>query len=90
MVASGSIDLPADTHQLPQDAAAEHPNSLRRGPSVGVPPRENHPHRSYVFMVCALNVEKLDVPADSGGAMVNSIARDHLIGERVFVGHYPR
>jgi hypothetical protein len=37
-----------------------------------------------------LNVEKLDVPADSSGAMVTSTAQDHLLGKAVFVAHYGR
>jgi phosphatidylethanolamine-binding protein (PEBP) family uncharacterized protein len=62
----------------------------RREPSARVHPTDNHPHRRYVFTICAWNVEKLDVPADSGGAPVPSTAQDHLIGKRVLVGHYGR
>jgi hypothetical protein len=42
------------------------------------------------FTVYALSVEKLDVPADSSGAMVVSTANDHLLGKAVFVAHYGR
>ena len=38
------------------------------------------PHR-YTFTLYALSVEKLDVPADSSGAMVVSTAKEHLFGE---------
>jgi len=33
---------------------------------------------------------KLPVPADSSGAMVTSVAQDHLLAKAVFVAHYGR
>jgi phosphatidylethanolamine-binding protein (PEBP) family uncharacterized protein len=43
-----------------------------------------------VFTVYALDVAKLDVPADSSGAMVTSMAQEHVIGKAVLVAHYAR
>ncbi len=94
-------DLPSDTRQLPQGAGAEHSTLLPAGTLQGrtdlgedayhgpCPAKGDPPHR-YTFTVYALNVEKLDVPADSSGAMVVSTAQDHLLGKAVFVAHYGR
>jgi Raf kinase inhibitor-like YbhB/YbcL family protein len=53
------------------------------------PDKGDPPHR-YTFTVYALSVEKLDVPADSSGAMVVSTANEHLLGKAVFIAHYGR
>jgi Raf kinase inhibitor-like YbhB/YbcL family protein len=53
------------------------------------PAKGDPPHR-YVFTVYALDVAKLDVPADSSGAMVTSTAQEHVIGKAVLVAHYGR
>ena len=47
------------------------------------------PHRC-TFTVCALSVEKLDVPADCSGAIVVSTVKDHLLGKAAFIAHYGR
>src|ERR1700691_679126 len=94
-------NLPASVDKLPQGAGAEHSAVLQPGAMQGRsdlgtdayhgPCRDKgeRPHR-YTFTVYALSVEKLDVPADSSGAMVVSTATDHLLGKAVFIAHYRR
>lgn len=94
-------DLPANTHSLPKGAGTEHSTVLPFGAMQGrtdlgndayhgpCPDKGDPPHR-YTFTIYALSVDKLDVPADSSGAMVVSTAKDHLLGKAVFVAHYGR
>lgn len=94
-------DLPANTHSLPKEAGVEHSPVLPAGTMQGrtdlgtdayhgpCPDKGDPPHR-YTFTIYALSVERLDVPADSSGAMVVSTAKDHLLGKAVFVAHYGR
>jgi Raf kinase inhibitor-like YbhB/YbcL family protein len=94
-------DLPATTDKLPKGAGIEHSSVLPLGAMQGrtdlgtdayhgpCPDKGERPHR-YTFTVYALSVEKLDVPADSSGAMVVSTATDHLLGKAVFIAHYGR
>jgi Raf kinase inhibitor-like YbhB/YbcL family protein len=94
-------DLPAAVDQLPQGAGAAGSTSLPAGALQGrsdlgedayhgpCPAKGDPPHR-YVFTVYALDVAKLDVPADSSGAMVTSVAQEHLLGKAVMVAHYGR
>jgi Raf kinase inhibitor-like YbhB/YbcL family protein len=94
-------DLPATADRLPKGAGAEHSSVLPHGTMQGrtdlgndayhgpCPDKGDPPHR-YTFTVYALSVEKLDVPADSSGAMVVSTAQEHLLGKAVFIAHYGR
>ena len=94
-------DLPATTTNLPKGAGVEHSTALPSGTLQGrtdlgndayhgpCPDKGDPPHR-YTFTIYALSVEKLDVPADSSGAMVVSTAKDHLLGKAVFIAHYGR
>jgi Raf kinase inhibitor-like YbhB/YbcL family protein len=94
-------DLPANTHSLAKGAGVEHSTVLPAGTMQGrtdlgndayhgpCPDKGEAPHR-YTFTIYALSVDKLDVPADSSGAMVVSTAKDHLLGKAVFVAHYGR
>jgi Raf kinase inhibitor-like YbhB/YbcL family protein len=94
-------NLPASADKLPKGAGVEHSSILPPGTMQGrtdlgtdayhgpCPDKGERPHR-YTFTVYALSVEKLDVPADSSGAMVVSTANDHLLGKAVFVAHYGR
>jgi Raf kinase inhibitor-like YbhB/YbcL family protein len=94
-------DLPKNVDSLPMGAGADHSTLLPREAFQGrtdlgndayhgpCPAKGDPPHR-YTFTVYALNVAKLDVPADSSGAMVTSTAQDHLLGKAVFVAHYGR
>jgi Raf kinase inhibitor-like YbhB/YbcL family protein len=94
-------DLPASVDSLPKGAGVEHssvlPAPARQGRTdLGndayhgpCPDKGDPPHR-YTFTVYALSVDKLDVPADSSGAIVVSTAKEHLLGKAVFVAHYGR
>jgi Raf kinase inhibitor-like YbhB/YbcL family protein len=94
-------DLPKNIDKLPMSAGAEHskllpPEALQGRTDLGedayhgpCPAKGDPPHR-YVFTIYALNVAKLPVAADPSGAMVTSVAQDHLLGKAVFVAHYGR
>jgi Raf kinase inhibitor-like YbhB/YbcL family protein len=94
-------NLPATVDKLPKGAGSEHSSILPTGTVQGrtdlgndayhgpCPDKGDRPHR-YTFTVYALSVEKLDVPADSSGAMVVSTAKDSLLGKAVFIAHYGR
>jgi Raf kinase inhibitor-like YbhB/YbcL family protein len=94
-------DLPKETGKLAVGAGAAQGNLLPAGARQGRTdlgedayhgpcPAKGDPSHRYVFTVYALNVAKLPVPADSSGAMVTSVAQDHLLGKAVFVAHYGR
>ena len=94
-------NVPASTTSLPKSAGVEHSTVLPSGTMQGhtdlgndayhgpCPDKGDPPHR-YTFTIYALSVDKLDVPADSSGAMVVSTAKEHLLGKAVFVAHYGR
>jgi phosphatidylethanolamine-binding protein (PEBP) family uncharacterized protein len=82
MAVPHAVSLPAGALQGRTDLGGEEHHEPC--PATGDPP-----HR-YVFTICALNVEKLAVPADSSGAMVTSVAHDHLLAQAVLVAHYGR
>lgn len=94
-------DLPKNTHDLALGAGQEHSTLLPAGAQQGrtdlgtdayhgpCPAKGDPPHR-YVFTVYALNVAKLPAPAEASGAMVTSVAQDHLLAKAVFVAHHGR
>jgi Raf kinase inhibitor-like YbhB/YbcL family protein len=94
-------DLPVSVTSLPKGAGMEHSTVLPQGTMQGrtdlgndayhgpCPDKGDSPHR-YTFTIYALSVDKLDVPADSSGAMVVSTAKEHLLGKAVFIAHYGR
>jgi len=94
-------DLPKDTTHLDLDAGTENSAKFPKGTLQGrtdlgnlayhgpCPAKGDPPHR-YVFTIYALNVPKLPVDAGASGAMVTSIAQEHLLGKAVFVAHYAR
>jgi Raf kinase inhibitor-like YbhB/YbcL family protein len=94
-------NLPASVDKLPKGAGVERSAVLPPGTMQGrtdlgndayhgpCPDKGEPPHR-YTFTVYALNVEKLDVPPDSSGAMVVSTAKEHSLGKAVFIAHYGR
>ncbi len=47
-------------------------------------------HSTILVVTAALSVDKVDVPADSSGAMVVSTASEHVLGKAVLVTHYGR
>jgi Raf kinase inhibitor-like YbhB/YbcL family protein len=83
-------DLPSTIDRLAVGAGAENTKllpieALQGRTDLGedayhgpCPAKGDPPHR-YVFTIYALNVAKLPVPADSSGAMVTSVAQDHLL-----------
>lgn len=94
-------DLPKDTNELAKGAGAAHGGSLPAGTLQGrsdlgedayhgpCPAKGDPPHR-YLFTIYALDVAKLPVEADSSGAMVTSVAGEHVLGKAVLVAHYGR
>ena len=64
------------------------------GPGYGGPcppqgPSLKKPHR-YIFTVFALKVDKLDLGADSSGALVGYMLNANALGKASFVGRYGR
>lgn len=53
------------------------------------PPVGDKPHR-YVFTVYALKVDRLDLPADAGGAMVGYQLNANALGKATLTGYYGR
>ncbi len=94
-------DLPHNIDNLAAGAGGEHtkllPTEALQGRSDlgedayhGPCPAKGDPPHRYTFTIYALNVAKLPVPADSSGAMVTSVAQDHLLAKAVLVAHYGR
>jgi Raf kinase inhibitor-like YbhB/YbcL family protein len=94
-------DLPGGTARLAQGAGSERstliPAQALQGRSDlgeddyhGPCPAKGDPPHRYVFTIYALNVAKLPVAPDSSGALVTSIAQEHLLGKAVLVAHYGR
>lgn len=77
-----SIKLPAGALQGRTDLGTDD----YHGPC---PAKGDAPHR-YVFTLYALDVDRLDVPSDSSGAMVVSTLHEHLLGQAEFVVRYAR
>ncbi len=90
------VNIPPGTTELPVDAgnltAGKMPagalmtrTDLGNTGYIGPCPPEGHPHR-YVFTVFAVGTDKLDVTADSSGAVVgfslffNTLAKAELMG----------
>lgn len=94
-------DLPKDVDGLRIGAGAEFGHKLPRGAQHGrndsgkdaylgpCPAKGDPPHR-YVFTVYALNVARLPVPPEASGALVTSVARDHLLARAEFIARYGR
>jgi Raf kinase inhibitor-like YbhB/YbcL family protein len=87
-------DIPADVTELPTGAgddsgsglpagAFQLPNDARGARFIGAAPPAGHgPHR-YHFVVHALDVEKLDVPADATPAFLSFNFLGHILGRAV-------
>lgn len=90
------VNLPASTTSLPQNAgdpdagllpagAVTLPNELREARFGGAwPPPGHGPHR-YFFTVTALDVPRLDVPADATPGLAGFQVFAHAIGRAQFV-----
>jgi hypothetical protein len=94
-------DLPPNVSELPEGAGVEH-GKLLPAPALegrsdigqdayhGPCPDKGDPPHHYTFTIYALNVAKLDVPADSSGAMVTSMSKQHVLAKAVLIAHYGR
>jgi Raf kinase inhibitor-like YbhB/YbcL family protein len=94
-------DLPADLRELPQNAGVGKstllPKVARQGRSDlgnlayhGPCPANGDPPHRYTFTLYALDTDKLDVPENPSGAMLNVILREHLISETKLVARFNR
>ena len=94
-------NIPATVTALPRGAGAENGKLLPKGAEQGrsdlgtmayhgpCPDVGQAPHH-YTFTVYALNVEKLDVPPQSSGAMVSYTALGATLAKSTLVGMYGR
>ncbi|OJU92054.1 MAG: kinase inhibitor [Burkholderiales bacterium 66-5] len=93
-------DLPASCTGLPRGAGSAGgalPTGAKQGrtdfgePGYGgaAPPPGHGPHR-YIFTLHALNVEKLDVPADATAAYVGFMIHFARLGEARLTAKYER
>lgn len=95
------IDIPADSHGLPQGAGDP---ATKKAPAGAVevrtdfgkpgwggpcPPKGDKPHR-YIFTVYALKVDKLDVGADATAALVGFMIHANQIGKASVTARYGR
>ena len=95
------IDIPAESHGLPQGAG----NATTKTLPVGArqmrtdfgtsgwggpcPPKGDKPHR-YIFTVHALKVDKLEVPEDATAALVGYMINANRIDKASITGYYGR
>jgi quinohemoprotein ethanol dehydrogenase len=94
-------DIPANIGELPVNAGAERGGGLPRGARQGrtdlgnvayhgpCPDKGDPPHR-YVFTLYALNTDRLEVPENPSGAMLNAVLREHLIAQAQLIAHLGR
>ena len=95
------FNIPADIHQLKEDAGNPANGSAPKGsiqsvtdfgmPGFGgaCPPEGDTPHR-YVFTVYALDVEKLDLNEKTPPAMVGYFLNQHFISKASLITYYGR
>ena len=95
------INIPADVTELKPDAGAVGGANLPKGASharidYGVagwggvcPPQGDKPHR-YIFTVHALELDKLDVPADATAALTGFMINGNSLGKASFTARYGR
>jgi Raf kinase inhibitor-like YbhB/YbcL family protein len=95
------VNLPATTTSLPKGAGAADGSKLPEGalqvrtdfgaPGYGgpCPPQGDHPHR-YLFTIHALDLEQLDVSADSSPAAVGFNLNFHTLAKGTLMGLYKR
>ncbi|MFH8380219.1 YbhB/YbcL family Raf kinase inhibitor-like protein [Kitasatospora sp. NPDC018058] len=93
-----ALNLPADTTELPRGAGSSDEslpgaasfhgrNDFPGNKYDGAAPPPGAPHR-YVFAVHALDVEKLDVTADTPPAQVGFNLTFHTLGRALLTGEY--
>ena len=95
------VNLPAATTGLAKgggmaDGAMLPPGALQVGTDFGgpgyggpCPPQGDHPHR-YLFTVHAVDLDKLDVTADSSAALVGFYLNFHTLAKGSLMGLYKR
>ncbi|MDR7276475.1 YbhB/YbcL family Raf kinase inhibitor-like protein [Catenuloplanes atrovinosus] len=87
-------DIPAGVTELPEgagddtgaglpDGAFQLPNDVRLARYVGAAPPPGHGEHRYVFVVHALDVESIGVPADATPAMLGLTMAGHILGRAV-------
>jgi len=91
------LNIPASTHELPSGASGDGrlpAGTLETRTDYGQPgyggaaPPPGPSHR-YIFTVHALDVEKIDLPADASGAMAGFMINAHRLGQTSLTGLYP-
>lgn len=93
------VNIPADTKQIPANASAKHilPKGAvetmtdygTAGFGGACPPKGDKAHR-YVFTVHALDVESLDLKAESDSALVGFMVNSHTIQKASLLSYYQR
>lgn len=95
------VNLPATTTSLPKGAGMADNSKLPEGafqvrtdfgaPGYGgpCPPQGDHPHR-YLFTIHALDLDALDVMADSSPALVGFYLNYHTLAKASLMGLYMR
>lgn len=95
------VNLPPKTTSLAKGAGAGDNSKLPKGafqvrtdfgaPGYGgpCPPAGSHPHR-YLFTIHALDLEKLDVTADSSAALVGFYLNYHTLAKTTLMALYKR
>ena len=94
-------NLPASTTQLPSGAGSADGKQLPAGAVQGrtdfgtqgyggACPPPGHPAHRYQFTVHALDVEKLELPADATAALIGYMVNSHRLGSASFQVMYGR
>jgi Raf kinase inhibitor-like YbhB/YbcL family protein len=94
-------NIPASASSLAVDAGDPKKNLLPAGSAQGntdfgapgyggpCPPKGDKPHR-YIFTLYALDVDKLDIPANATAAYVGFNIHAHTVGKAAFTARYGR
>ena len=94
-------NIPAGTTELPKGAGKADGSALPKGAASGItdfgapgyggpcPPEGDKPHR-YIFTIYALNVDKLDVPADAQASLIGYMVNANSIGKATLTGMFGR
>jgi len=95
------FNIPVDTNHLPENAGDVPSGPAPEGsvqsrtdygkPGYGgaCPPVGDKPHR-YVFTLFALDIDKLDIGADSSAAMVGFFLNKHALAKATLTGYFSR
>lgn len=93
------VNIPSDTHQivenasakksLPKDALETTTDYGHAGFGGACPPQGDKAHR-YVFTVHALDIENLQVKADTKSAVVGFMINKHTIQKASLISYYQR